>query len=354
MDIENINNLFKFLFAVFVAFWGIERCYLSIARHFGIGVSVGERSSHVKFTPTGGGIVLVAAILLFSILIVPNPMSLLLGRAMTQMQSVQYDTWHFMPAIGASLVLAVISFVDDIWPLPALPRLFVQIAAVSVAFSNLIQPHTLNVFFVVLLIGVGCINAFNFIDGICGMMSFYGIVTTAASAVAWGTSGLPCATEYVLLCVLILIALVAFACFNLGDKMFFGDVGAITLGFLSVLIIGNLILQTGQIYWLALVAVIVADTGLTTFKRLFQGKNILKAHRECLYQQMVNIRRWPHLAVASSYAAVQMMINAGLFMLPEYLRSLFAMLAASALIVIYFLLVRTYKPRAHATDGDGH
>ncbi len=81
------------------------------------------RSSHVVPTPQGGGIAVVTALVTVSGLLAGAP------------EVGPREAWTWLA--GCTLALAVLGAVDDLRPLPALPRLAVQILVVGLLVSHL-------------------------------------------------------------------------------------------------------------------------------------------------------------------------------------------------------------------------
>lgn len=139
------------------------------------------------------------------------------------------------------------------------------------------------------------------------------------------------------------ISLVVFCFFNFrtNAKCFAGDVGSISIAFILLFALGNLILQTGDITYILLLAVYGADTILTICHRIHLHENLGEAHRKHAYQIMANELRIPHVYVSSLYMAVQLVISAGLIFLPInhyiYMGAVIVILA-----IAYLLFMKKY------------
>ena len=249
-----------------------------------------ERSSHQTPTPKGGGIVVLAVILV----------------AWTGVgvffESGPFLTW-VMPV--TVFVLAALSWIDDLRVLPPALRLLVQIAAVCVAlalrpepalvFQGLL-PATLDVFATGML-WVWFINLFNFMDGIDGI--------TGAEALVIGLGiGLVSSGSPALLGLIIAGAAVGFLKWNwYPAKVFLGDVGSVPLGFL----LGWLLLDLAAAgHWAAaliLPAYYLFDATITLMRRALRGEKIWQAHRQHFYQKAVQ-RGLSHATVSTAVFAV--------------------------------------------------
>lgn len=303
--------------------WG----YIIFARKAGLGAPVSERSSHSAFTPTGGGIIWVitslAAILFF-------------GNLHTE------TTWIFF---GGIVALGAISMTDDIHPLKPIPRLIAQIVIIAVSFKGLCAPTSFDIYLIIMFCSVGIINAINFLDGICGMLSLYGLVTSCAILYAIYSLNTPSLDIYIPIFILIITAQSVFAIFNLKDIVFAGDTGAITLGYIQVCMTINLILATGDGAMMVFFAVCVFDTGLTTIQRLFGGEQILQPHRKNIYQILTNERKLPQIFVSLTYALLQLLIDALFFLIPEAQHWTYFLVVCTLLTIAYFA-IRFSKPSA--------
>ena len=133
----------------------LEITYFKIADKYNIIDKPNERSSHATITLRGGGVVFYLSILFFFIT-----------------SGFQYPCFF----VGLSIV-AFISFLDDIYTISNKLRLSLQFTAVFLLFY---QWNVLNEAWYILLISfiliVGIINAYNFMDGINGITTWYSIV----------------------------------------------------------------------------------------------------------------------------------------------------------------------------------
>lgn len=296
---------------------------------------VDNRSSHSHPTPTGGGIIIPIAALIF-IAVTP------------QAQNIQWIT-----TIACALVLAGVSMYDDIRPLPPWPRLLLQIAAVALTFKSLCYPGAFDIYLLVIIFGVGCINAVNFIDGITGMLALYSIVTLGSIIYILyspAASTIADAPTYATLCTILIGAMIIFGTFNICRKVFAGDVGAITLGFLIVYILSNMILATGDATLMIFLIVCIFDAGLTTAQRLFAGENILTPHHKFIFHLLIRQWQMPHIVVSICYALLQLLINAVYFLTPPQQHRTYFIIVFALLTVTYFTI--RFAPRSRAATPD--
>ena len=127
----------------------LELVYFRIADHYNIIDKPNERSSHSSVVLRGGGIIFLLAIWLWSAFF---------GFAYP---------WFLL---GLTLVCGV-SFWDDIRSLPDSVRLIAQFAAMFLMFADWSILHLSGWWMVLiaLIVCVGIINAYNFMDGINGI-----------------------------------------------------------------------------------------------------------------------------------------------------------------------------------------
>ena len=185
-----------------------------------------------------------------------------------------------------------------------------------------------------LIVCVGIINAYNFMDGINGITGGYSI------AVLLPLIYLNSACDFIAQDYLYVVglSLLVFCFFNFRKKAkcFAGDVGSISIAFILLFALGKLILQTGDISYLLFIAVYGADTILTICHRIQLHENLGEAHRKHAYQLMANELKMPHVLVSSIYMFLQLAISFGLIFIPInhylYMGIIIVALAAAYLI----------------------
>jgi UDP-N-acetylmuramyl pentapeptide phosphotransferase/UDP-N-acetylglucosamine-1-phosphate transferase len=261
--------------------------YFKVADHFNIIDKPNERSSHTEVTIRGGGIVFPLGLICYTLAF--GGVSLIL--------------------IAGALLISLISFLDDIYTLPNRTRLLVQLLAVATiiyaAGGFWVWPQWLIP--IVFILVIGCINAYNFMDGINGITGLY-------SFVAFGSLLYVNNTLHILdpaFMALGMLACLVFLYFNFRNqaKCFAGDVGSVGLAFWIISIIVLLISATGNFKYMLFLSVYGVDAILTIIHRLMLGQNIFDAHRLHLYQILANEGRIPQLYISALYASVQCLLN---------------------------------------------
>jgi UDP-N-acetylmuramyl pentapeptide phosphotransferase/UDP-N-acetylglucosamine-1-phosphate transferase len=275
--------------ALLILFIGIELIYFKIADHYNIIDKPNSRSSHTSITLRGGGIIFPIAIL----------MACLLGYV-----SVAVTT--------AVILVAVVSFIDDIKPLSQLPRFASHAIAIALVFYDLnLFSQALWLLPIVFILLIGWVNAFNFMDGINGITVLYAFVAIVSfSFLEINHESLPLLWTMGLSCC-------AFGIFNVRKKAktFAGDVGSISMALFLGYFMIKTILVSGQVGYLLFLSVYGIDAVITIFIRLKKKENILEPHRSHLYQYLANELGYSHILVSFLYAFIQLLINAVLIYL---------------------------------------
>ncbi len=261
---------------------GVQLLYLRVARQWGLIDTPNERSSHTSLTIVRGGGMLfyVAALAAGAIEDFGEPCFL----------------------AGLTLI-ALTGFVDDLNPLPNSYRIGAQVMAVGLLLLQTgVLPSGWWVFAGVLLVGVGTLNAYNFMDGINGMTAFYSLVTigTLWYGVAGSpATGAPKPNGLPVLLPAVFVALLIFSYFNARRRAvcFAGDVGSLSMAFVVLYGMQQFILARQTYLPVLLLAVYGIDSVLTIGHRLWLGQNIFRAHRLHLFQLLVHRWGWPHLGI---------------------------------------------------------
>ena len=263
---------------------GIELIYFQIADKYNIIDKPNSRSSHSDITLRGGGII-------FPI-------------AMTIAFFMGYVSW---PVTLAVVLVAVVSFIDDIEPLSQLPRFASHILAVGLVFYDFpVFSEVLWVLPIVFVLMIGWINAFNFMDGINGITVLYAITAIVSfSFLATNQSSLPLLITMGLSCIV-------FGLFNVRKKAktFAGDVGSISMALFLGYFMIKTIIDSNQLGYLLFFAIYGIDAVITIINRLLKKENIFEPHRSHLYQYLANEMGYSHILMSVIYAGLQLGINA--------------------------------------------
>ena len=280
-----INITLVWLFVILILSFAFF-FYFKIANNFNIIDKPNERSSHSYITIRGGGIIFPLAALLWFLL---------------------FD-FHYPLAIAGLILIAVVSFLDDLYTLSRSLRMFIQFLSVTLVLWQ-VSLFDLSWYYWIpfYIVFIGWINAFNFMDGINGITPFYSLVCLGTYLFISTESSFVSTDLLIILSISVLI----FSFFNARKraKAFAGDVGSVSMAFLLGWFMLSLILMTQRIEYILFFVVYGIDSFFTIFHRLIKGENIFKAHRSHLYQFLSNELKLPHVAVSAFYAGFQAIIN---------------------------------------------
>ncbi|HCW09065.1 MAG TPA: UDP-GlcNAc--UDP-phosphate GlcNAc-1-phosphate transferase [Cytophagales bacterium] len=305
----------------------LELIYFKIADLYNIIDKPNERSSHVNPIIRGGGIIFVFAILL----------------------------WYFATELWpwfvlATVMVAIISFLDDVTSLNVYVRFFFQFIALGLLFFQLWPLHW-PFYFLVLAVPfcVGTINAFNFMDGINGITGVYSLVTIGSF---WFINEQLHFTSNSLLMYSAMGVLVfLFFNFRKTARCFAGDVGSVTMALILIFIILQLINATGNFLWPLLLLVYGTDSLVTIFSRLKRKENILTPHRTHLYQYLSNELKISQRVVSVSYGIAQGILNVMIIYCLINSKNSWALVISIIFVLIYFFVRRSVMIKIKATTS---
>jgi UDP-N-acetylmuramyl pentapeptide phosphotransferase/UDP-N-acetylglucosamine-1-phosphate transferase len=269
-------------------------------RRFGVVDRPNARSSHSVPTVRGGGIAVVFVILVAMLWLAARHQSYLVALALI------------------FFGLAAISFWDDLRSLSPTFRFGAQVIAATTALlwlKFIVPPDgTMGgvnhiVFLTISFVWVlGYMNAFNFMDGINGLAGGQAFVTALGTAILAHLAGLSWTHPALFLALVVTAASAGLLPHNFPQaKVFMGDVGSVSLGFLLAVITVWIARETRWwlLPWLALLhANFVLDTGITMVRRVALGKRWTEAHREHFYQRLIRAGQ-SHQRVTLSEMALQ-------------------------------------------------
>ncbi len=186
-------------------------------------------------------------------------------------------------------------------------------------------------------------NLYNFMDGIDGITGTQSICCALGVALILLFTGETNSVETsfftAALAALIIGSCSGFLLFNWHPaKIFLGDVGSVSLGFL----IGFLLLKTATLGYPAAAFIIplyyLADSSITIIKRLLRGEKIWKAHRSHFYQLAASSEKRHDKVILWILLANLGFIVLGLFSILEPFLALFM-----SFIVVALLLKKMHK-----------
>ena len=243
-----------------------------------------KRSSHTNATIKGAGLVLVPVLAIMFLFI---DYGLKLPGANKDMIMTHY-------IVAGLIILAAVSWIDDLYGLTITIRLAVQLIVITIVLLSSYEqiyffPSIVPVwawFLFLLLSWAWFTNLFNFMDGVDGISAVQSFsiclgVIGIAIINGWEASGQWHS--------------IAIAGVSLGflwwnwhpARIFLGDVGSIPLGFLLAWLLYGLVVDGFYIQVIILPLYYIVDATLTITIRLFKSQNIWESHRDHFYQKAV-------------------------------------------------------------------
>lgn len=302
-----------------------------------------NRSMHLKPTIRGGGLIFIGLTLL------SLPLLCYLTNTVTSV------TWVFALSI---VIIASVSFVDDLFQLSVKPRFFLQ-CVVALLVALLIIPAELNLglftmnrpLFIVPFVFVTllwAINHFNFMDGLDGFCASQALFLFAAYSVLFTLYDVP---FYQSFCFVLISCLCGFLIFNFPPaKLFMGDIGSATLGLISfgLALIAQQQAQIPIFYWFMLNALFLFDASCTLIRRIIKKEKWSTPHRLHAYQRLrqsgfsVRVILLGQLIINSTFFILVLMLNMHFFE-----AKFIICLQISVIFLIYYLVEKIFPMYHH-------
>ena len=309
---------------IFVLLLAAELIYFRIADKCNIIDKPNERSSHSTIVLRGGGIIFAISMVIWLIWQMVN------GEWLT--------VQGYLPFLVGLILIAGISFIDDIHSLPDSVRLVAQFVAMALMFWSMfgvqdswftVQEWYWKVVVIIaaLIICVGATNIINFMDGINGITAGYALAMLVPLALI-NDSGLmvqgSSAAGFIEPSYLIvaILGVLVFSIFNFRPKgkakCFAGDVGSIGIAFIILFAAGRLIIQTGDLTYFILILLYGVDGILTICHRIMLHENLGEAHRKHAFQLMCNELKIGHVKISLLYMFLQLAVSLGfIYLIPN-------------------------------------
>ncbi len=325
-----------------------ELAYFKIADKFNIIDKPNQRSSHSTIVLRGGGVIFALSMIVWTIVMA--------------VQGEGQLVVSYLPFLVGLLMVAGVSFWDDVKSLPDSVRLIVQFVAMGLMFWSMglfsVMSYELGVMsqwmqilltalivLAALIVCVGATNVINFMDGINGITAGYSLAVLVPLVLLNQELAF---MEPSFLVVAILGVLV-FCIFNFRPKgkakCFAGDVGSIAIAFIMLFAIGKLVVLTGDVTYLIFLLVYGVDGCLTICHRIMLHENLGEAHRKHAYQLMANELKIGHVKVSLLYMAMQLVVSLGfIYVCPNTVLAhwLYLLGAVVVLGVVYVLFKKKY------------
>jgi len=287
--------LISFTFTYFIKNYAIKKSLVA---------EVNERSSHSVATPHGGGIAI----------------------ALTWFAALGYcffaqliDSQLFF-ALLAGVIIALVSFFDDIYELSAKLRILMQsltallglyflggFESLNLFFFEIQNPFFTNIFAFLLI--VWFINLYNFLDGINGYAGSEAVFLAFAGFILFGG-------EHFLM---LAMAVLGFLFWNYNKaKIFMGDVGSTLLGYnIAIFTLYYANVESVNLWiWITLFGVFWFDATLTLLRRKRNGEKLSQAHKKHAYQRLTQ-SGWSHFKVTNYAMMLNCIVFATLYFVPS-------------------------------------
>ncbi|WP_169719268.1 MraY family glycosyltransferase [Algoriphagus mannitolivorans] len=291
--------------------------YQRLALRFGIIDVPNGRSSHALPTVRGGGILFPFAVIFWWM---------------------AYDFMHTWMVLGI-VWIATISLLDDMYSISRKLRFGVQALGLTMAFFDLglFEQESMIMIPFLYFVGLGIMNAINFMDGINGITGIYGLVFMGSVLAI--NQYMPVFEESLIR--YLIISLVVFLIFNMRKKaiMFAGDIGSISLAYMMIYFLTQWYLATKD--WTIILMLIVygVDSFVTLTQRILRKENPAIPHRTHLYQFLVNQCKKDHVMIALLFGVLQFAFNFFLYIYPQSMPSnTLGVIVLLATIAVYLLI----------------
>lgn len=333
---------------IFVLLLVAELIYFKIADKFNIIDKPNQRSSHSTIVLRGGGVIFTLSMIVWAVVMA--------------VQGEGQLVISYLPFLVGLLMVAGVSFWDDVKSLPDSVRLIVQFVAMALMFWSMglfsVMSYELGIMsqwvkilltalivLVALIVCVGATNVINFMDGINGITAGYSLAVLVPLVLL--TQELVFMESSFL--VVAILGVLVFCIFNFRPKgkakCFAGDVGSIAIAFIMLFAIGKLVVLTGDVTYLIFLLVYGVDGCLTICHRIMLHENLGEAHRKHAYQLMANELKIGHVKVSLLYMAMQFVVSLGfIYVCPNSVLAhwLYLLGAVVVLGVVYVLFKKKY------------
>ena len=331
-----------------------ELLYFKIADKCNIIDKPNERSSHSTIVLRGGGIIFAISMLVWFLWQIGVQ-----GFNSSMVQG-------YVPFLIGLLMVAGVSFWDDVQSLPDSVRLVAQFAAMALMFWSIFgvqdswftfQEWYRKVAIVIaaLIVCVGATNIINFMDGINGITAGYALAVLLPLLIVDSLKlrvdsqlevGEFIEPSYLIVAI---IGVLVFCIFNFRPKgkakCFAGDVGSIGIAFIMLFALGKLIVKTGDVTYLIFLLIYGVDGCLTIIHRIMLHENLGEAHRKHAFQVMANELKIGHVKVTLLYMAMQLAVSLGfIYLCPNTVLAhwMYFVLAIMVLSGAYVAFMRKY------------
>ena len=314
------------------------------------------RTSHEHPTPNLGGVAIFAGVIISSVVF----------TGITTAHELKY-------IIAAMIIIFFVGLKDDLHPMVAYKKFFGQTIAVMFilipgdfhldslhgifGIGELSYPVSLIVTYVLFM---ALINSFNLIDGIDGLSSGIGIITSLFFGIVFLLDN---HLAYAVMSFILASSLTAFFYYNVfskKNKIFLGDTGAMLIGLiLAIFAVRFLNFESDSLYLsqsqtapavlLCVLIVPLFDTARVFILRILRGKSPFEADRTHIHHRLLDLSG-SHLRATSIILLINLVfISLGLVLrnMNAELLVLIALVLASILSIIPIYLKRRKSQKSH-------
>ena len=252
-----------------------------------------------------------------------------------------------------AVIIVILGIFDDIYALPALPKLLVQIAAASVAVLmgnqiEVLSNPNISVFWI-----VGITNAVNLIDGLDGLACGVSTISSMTMLVIALTVAEP---DVALLMAALAGGCIGFLPYNLNPaKIFMGDTGSTFLGFILATVSIEGLFKSYAIISFAvpflMLGLPIFDTCFAILRRVSHGQSPMAPDRGHIHHRLIDMGFNQKQAVAVLYVISAILgLSAVVLTTTNVVR---AMVVLMALCVAGGMAAKLYLDRMNHRDQDG-
>jgi UDP-N-acetylmuramyl pentapeptide phosphotransferase/UDP-N-acetylglucosamine-1-phosphate transferase len=253
-----------------------------------------NRSMHSVPTPRGGGLAVLTPLLL--------------------MYAISLGDFIDGNIVIGLLIVAIVSYIDDCRSLSSSLRLIVH--AIAACVLVLPQGHSLYIGIGLCLLTVWCINLYNFMDGIDGLAASMGVIGFLAIYLVNLDNG---QAQLAPISSIVAFSCLGFLMFNFPPaKIFLGDVGSASLGYLMAVAIVITAKGGFSNSWppVLIFSPFLFDATFTIARRALLGEKFWESHRSHLYQRLA-LRMGTRLALLTYTVWMLINVSAAWFLMKE-------------------------------------
>lgn len=275
-----------------------------------IDVPTDDRRMHKSPIPRMGGLAIfigIMAAILYSLI-----------SSQIENSGTIFDSRIIGYVIGAAIIV-VMGIFDDIKPIRAIYKLFIQVLAASVAvgfgitIGHIANPFEAESYFhlglleipLTILWIVGITNAINFIDGLDGLATGITCISSAALLFIFLITGQSIGAIFI--AAIMVGATMGFLPFNFNPaKIFMGDTGSNFLGFslaiISILGLAKTYTIISVLVPIIILAVPIFDTGFAIIRRIINKQSPMVADKGHIHHRLIEAGLSTRQAVFVLYA----------------------------------------------------